>query len=155
MAGGEKGHHELDTVSVYDATSGTWMTDWPKMAKARGMARACFVPPSARDKTGKGYVLMMGGTTTSTNVGAQMGDQEHDDAPMFVQYAVGAGAEGQEGRTVTGTRVVVWDAGSARASGSLAASWHPRQPNHHLFLTQLYRRSVHRVIELDGAAPAV
>ncbi len=72
VAGGEKGHHELDTVSVYNAASGLWMTDWPKMAKARGMARACFIPPGPGDEVGKGSVLMMGGAATSTTtVGAQ------------------------------------------------------------------------------------
>jgi hypothetical protein len=89
VAGGEKGHHELDTVSVYNAASDLWMTDWPKMAKARGMARACFIPPSPGDEVGKGSVLMMGGTTSTTTVGAQA--EGHVQHHGMLDYAVPGG----------------------------------------------------------------
>lgn len=43
VAGGEKGHTELGSVSVYSPVSCKWESDWPDMRHAKGMARACFV----------------------------------------------------------------------------------------------------------------
>ena len=57
VAGGEKGHTELGSVSVYSPASCKWESDWPDMRHVKGMARACFVNTGSKGEKIQGATL--------------------------------------------------------------------------------------------------